>query len=113
MDMKETVVVQILNGISKYEENKILQFPTEAHRSVGRKDDSKVLHLELFPALAAVRKSEFRDKYTVLVHLKAPSSNAIQKHNKKFDCFQNTSAGEEELSAQNYTNSESIIRSSV
>lgn len=101
------------NGISKHKENGSLQSLSEANGSVGRKDDSKVLYLELFPEVAAIPQSEFRDKFTVLVHLKAPSSNAFQQHNEQFDGVQNNIAREEELGAQNFTYSESIIRSPV
>lgn len=101
------------NGTSKHEDSASLQSPTEAQGSAGRKDDSKVLYLELFPEVAAIPQSEFRDKFTVLVHLKAPSSIAFHQHNEQVDGFQSTNAREDELGAHNCTYSESIIRSPV
>eukprot|EP01018_Ginkgo_biloba_P023863 Gb_15784 [translate_table: standard] len=63
--------------IAKHEENVRLYSPTGAKRAIGRKEDSKILHLETFPELAAIPRADAWDKFTVLVHLKAPSSSTI------------------------------------
>ncbi|KAH9292911.1 hypothetical protein KI387_041900 [Taxus chinensis] len=102
------------NDVSKHEVNPSMHTSVEANKIVGRKDDSEALFVEIFPELMAIPRSEFRDKFTVLVHLKAPSSDAMQQHvNQMHEGRVETKiARGEELGTQNDTLlSESIMRS--
>ncbi|GLJ16782.1 hypothetical protein SUGI_0289020 [Cryptomeria japonica] len=86
----------------------------KSNMSVGMKDEPEALFVEILPELAAVPRSEVWDKFTVLLHLKAPSSIAIQQNDNQIceEGVQSGTAHEIELGTQNHTHSsEGIMRS--
>lgn len=86
----------------------------KSNKFVRMKDECEALFVEMLPELAAVPRSEVRDKFTVLLHLKAPSSIAIQQSDNQMheEVVQIGTAQELELGSQNHTqSSEGIMRS--
>uniref|UniRef100_A0A0C9RQ28 TSA: Wollemia nobilis Ref_Wollemi_Transcript_3992_2971 transcribed RNA sequence n=1 Tax=Wollemia nobilis TaxID=56998 RepID=A0A0C9RQ28_9CONI len=100
------------NQVGKHEGNACMHSSPKGNKSVGRSDDSKGLFVDIFPELAAIPRSEFRDKFTVLVHLKASCSKAIQQQDKQqHESVQSATTCEAELDAQNHPNlSQSIMK---
>ncbi|GLJ53275.1 hypothetical protein SUGI_1135360 [Cryptomeria japonica] len=68
-------------GSSEFIDSRGITDQEQSRGPEGREDDKKSVQLVTFPEFSAVPRSEACEKFTVLVHLKAPSSTAKQQHN--------------------------------
>lgn len=76
-------------GSSEFVDSRGVTTPEQTRGLERSEDDTKSVQLVTFPEFAAVPGPEACEKFTVLVHLKAPSSTAKQLHTEQIERTRN------------------------